>query len=82
MSLLSQSCHEAARLMSDAQDAPLSLTARIGLRLHLAICSQCRRYHRHLEFLRSTLAQMPEHLSKERLPDDRRQQIVAELTRQ
>ena len=47
------SLDEATRLLSESQDAPLPLMARVGLRLHLALCRQCRRYQRQLTFMRS-----------------------------
>ena len=81
MSLLSQTCSEAARLMSDSQEVPLSLTARLGLRLHLTICRQCRRYLRQLELMRSVFGAYPEHLPAARLPDDFRRQQVRKLER-
>jgi Putative zinc-finger len=48
-------CRQAARLMSDAQDRPLSISDRIKLRLHLHWCVACTRYARQLAFLRKAL---------------------------
>lgn len=50
---LSPNCKEAARLQSDALDRPLSPLKRIGLRMHLLMCTWCRRYGRQIAFLRT-----------------------------
>jgi len=82
MSLLSQSCAQATRLLSDSQESPLPVTARIGLRLHVAICRQCRRYGRQLRLIRAAFADFPEHLvPAEPLPKEWRRRIVRELTK-
>ena len=80
MSLLSQSCAEATRLLSESQDAPLPFAARIGLRLHLAICRHCRRYKRQLQVMRSVLGGYAENLPElPPLPEEFRQQVVRKL---
>jgi hypothetical protein len=48
-------CRQAARLISDAQERPLSLRNRIKLRLHLHWCVACTRYQRQTAFLRKAL---------------------------
>ncbi|MEP6941864.1 MAG: zf-HC2 domain-containing protein [Betaproteobacteria bacterium] len=48
-------CRQAARLLSDAQDRPLSLADRIRLRLHLHWCVACTRYGRQIAFVRGAL---------------------------
>jgi hypothetical protein len=48
-------CRQAARMMSDAQERPLSLADRIKLRLHLHWCVACTRYDQQLAFMRSAL---------------------------
>lgn len=50
---LSPTCKEATRLQSDALDQSLPWRQRFGLFLHLLICKWCRRYGRHLGFLRT-----------------------------
>jgi predicted anti-sigma-YlaC factor YlaD len=82
MNLLSVSCTEAARLISESQDAPLSLTDRVGLRLHLAICQHCRRYQRQIHLMRQVFSQYSDHLAPTRLPEEARQQIIRELERE
>ena len=44
-------CQEAARLISEERDHPLSLGEKIGLRMHLAFCALCRGYRKNLEEL-------------------------------
>jgi hypothetical protein len=48
-------CRQAARLMSDAQDRPLSLRDSLKLRLHLHWCVACTRYQQQVGFLRKAL---------------------------
>jgi len=81
MSVLSQSCTEAARLISESQDSPIPLTARVGLRLHLAICRHCRKYKRQIQFMRHAFGQYQDHMEPMHLPNEARQQIVRELER-
>jgi len=45
------SCQEAARLISEERDHPLSLGQKLGLRMHLAMCALCRGYKKNLEML-------------------------------
>ncbi|HXS10091.1 MAG TPA: hypothetical protein VN852_08900 [Candidatus Krumholzibacteria bacterium] len=42
-------CLESARLLSERRDHPLPLGKRIGLRVHLLICSLCRAYRTQIE---------------------------------
>lgn len=46
------SCKEASYLASKALDGTLTWRERIGLKLHLAMCSLCRRYVRDIRVLR------------------------------
>lgn len=57
---LSPSCKQAARLQSEALARPLSMPERFWLRLHLLICSWCRRFAEQVTFLRSAAHQCPE----------------------
>jgi hypothetical protein len=46
-------CKQATELMSQEQDRLLSLTERIGLRLHVLICAGCANYRRQMAALRA-----------------------------
>ncbi len=46
------SCKQATELMSQEQDRRLTLVERIGLRLHVMICSACASYRAQMAFLR------------------------------
>jgi hypothetical protein len=50
------SCQDAAKLISEQRDHPLSLGQRFGLKLHLAMCALCRGYQKNLEMLGSIAA--------------------------
>ena len=45
-------CRDATRLMSEAQERPLSITERISLRLHLIMCSGCHNFKAQMNTLR------------------------------
>ena len=45
------SCQEAARLISEEKDHPLSLGQKLGLKMHLSMCALCRGYKKNLEML-------------------------------
>ncbi len=49
------SCKEAIRLASEALDRPLSLRSRMGLRMHLLMCSGCRAASRQMKTLDSLI---------------------------
>lgn len=59
----SPTCREASRMQSEAVDRPLSWPERIGLRLHLLLCRWCRRYGKHIRFLRQAVHDHPEALA-------------------
>ena len=44
-------CKEATRMMSEAQDRPLSIGERLQLRMHLAMCRGCRNFRVQMDFL-------------------------------
>lgn len=53
------SCKEASRLISERMDRRLSLSERIGLRLHVGICDACTRFTSQVQFLRRALKAFP-----------------------
>lgn len=55
LTILTLSCDGAAYYLSKAQEAPLTRTERWALRMHLLVCTGCRRYKRHLLFLRELI---------------------------
>ena len=79
MSLLSQSCSEAARLISDSHEQPLPWLARAGLGMHLVFCRHCRRYRDHLQLMHTLFREYPDRFTSARLPEDFRRQLVSRL---
>jgi hypothetical protein len=53
-------CKEAAQLISEERDHPLSFGQKFGLRMHLALCELCRGYKKNLEMLSSIAARAGE----------------------
>ncbi len=45
-------CKETTRLLSDGMEHPLPALERFALRLHLAMCTGCSNFGRHIKFLR------------------------------
>lgn len=79
-------CEHATHLASQAMDGPLSRSDRLALRLHLVYCTACRRFVKHLRFLRDSLrraAQDIEQGGEGRLPGlspDARQRLTQALS--
>lgn len=46
-------CHEATKLMSEAQEHRLPLAERISLRLHLMMCGGCDNFRQQMDAIRS-----------------------------
>jgi hypothetical protein len=55
-------CKEATRLISEGQERPMSLMERWGLRIHLWMCDNCRKFDRQIAFLRKALRLLGEKL--------------------
>lgn len=45
-------CRDATRLMSEAQERPLSITERMSLKLHVIMCSGCQNFKDQMDALR------------------------------
>ena len=45
-------CRDATRLMSEAQERPLSITERMSLKLHVIMCSGCQNFKDQMDTLR------------------------------
>jgi len=75
-------CKETSLLVSEAQDRRLTWAERVGVRLHLWICAQCRRYERQLRWLnglRGRLEQVPEEMSDTELSPEAKSRIRAAI---
>lgn len=67
-------CREATRLMSAACERPLTRRERWALKLHQCLCRGCRRFDRHLAFVRAA-ARHPDHSPTEENNDRHRRQL-------
>jgi len=78
-------CQHATKLLSDAQERPLTDRERIGLRFHVLICSTCRRFRSQLRLMRRLFSEASPKIlasvyaSDARLSEPRRLQIKALL---
>lgn len=59
------SCKEATRLMSQELDRPLGLSERIGLRLHVLICTGCSNFRRQMGAMRAFCRHYGERLKRD-----------------
>ncbi len=48
-------CKDASRLISEGQERPMKRMEHWGLRIHLWMCDNCRRFERQIQFLRKAL---------------------------
>lgn len=70
-------------MLSDREERPLTFIEKVGLNIHLAICSGCRRYKRSLAILRQILRRAGARDSTGddvKLSDEARQRISTRLT--
>ena len=49
------SCKDASRLLSQAEERPMSWWERTRVRWHLAVCAMCRAFERQVVFMRETM---------------------------
>lgn len=72
-------CKEASHLVSQEQDRPLRFNERLGLRMHLWVCANCRRFERQIGLMRRLLRQSAQHAETDdtetRLPPEARERI-------
>lgn len=50
------SCRQVSHLLSERRERLLNLRERVGLRLHLLICGECRRFARQIDWIQRVLA--------------------------
>jgi len=76
-----RSCRRATELLSAAMDRPLTRKERMFLRLHLPICTSCRRFRRQLGEIRDFIQRLPANalpgsFITERLSDAARERLT------
>lgn len=76
------SCKQASQLLSQSLDRNLSRRELIGLRLHLMLCSMCRRFGRQVMGIRSMLRRFRQQIEQDetvKLPTEAKQRIARVL---
>jgi predicted anti-sigma-YlaC factor YlaD len=48
-------CQSVTRLVSEAQERRLSVSEKMGLKVHLMMCSGCRNFSQQIPFLRQAM---------------------------
>jgi len=76
------SCRDVARLASEATVHELPWGKRLSMRMHMVLCSVCRKTVRNMGLLRSFLDKLsdPESIPATPLPDDARERIKRNLS--
>jgi hypothetical protein len=54
-----KSCKEIHRMVIEGQDRKLGFTERLSIRVHLMMCTACRRFDAQMDFLRQALRRFP-----------------------
>lgn len=77
------SCERMARLSSEQHDRPLSLRERFMRRIHLRMCTWCRRYEDQIQFLRNQFknyaSKYPEK-SVSKLPEESKKRLLKKIS--
>jgi len=58
---MKHACKRVSQLTSESFERDLSLTERLQLKLHFAMCGLCRNYHQSLKTMASIFEHMREH---------------------
>ncbi len=73
------SCKQTIELSSKNLDASLSWYQRLGMRLHLMVCHNCRRYIKQLRFLQKVMTTMDEQHSDIHLTSQAKKRIRSNI---
>ncbi len=81
---MKHACKRVSQLTSDSFERELSLTEKMQLKLHFAMCSLCRNYHQRLATMAGIFEQMREHdLNQDiQLPIEDKQRIQSVLEKE
>jgi predicted anti-sigma-YlaC factor YlaD len=58
-------CKQTSRLVSESQERTLEFRERWGLKMHLGMCTSCRRFARQVHLLRLALRGLARHSERE-----------------
>ena len=81
--VLTLTCEESARLVSASLDQELTRPQRLAMKLHALGCRSCRRFRRHVQFMREAISRRDaESISTSLSPEarDRIREAVAHYT--
>lgn len=78
-------CKDASHLISERQERPLGFRERWGLKLHLWMCVNCRRFERQMALMRQALRKLGERTEAEaastEFPPEARERIRKALAK-
>jgi len=81
---MNHACKRVSQLSSESFERELSLTEKVQLKLHFAMCGLCRNYHQSLKTMADVFSHIRGHDLKQniQLPDDARQHIQSVLEKE
>ncbi len=78
-------CKDITRTLSQSMDRTLPLGTRIKMRFHMLFCVYCRRYEKHLKYIRVAVRGLADHaneISSAKLPADAKARMKAALQKE
>ncbi len=66
MILMKKTCREVTALTLQALDRELSWQERLGVRLHMVICSACPKFARQAQFMRSAMGRWKDYSEQDK----------------
>jgi hypothetical protein len=85
LKMITPTCKDVTRMMSEAMDRPLPLQKRVAIYVHRLICVWCDRYYRQIHSLRDRSKSLHLHLedlSEEKLSPDVKTKIKLAMHRE
>ena len=79
--VLTLTCDESSRLLSDSLDRDLTRVEHVALRLHDATCKSCKRFFKQLEFMRRAAPKAVAEGGGQSLSPEAKEQIRESLRR-
>ena len=58
--IFTRRCKEVHRLVAESLDRELPFWDRVELRVHLAVCVNCTRFKKQMDFLRNAMQRIPQ----------------------
>ena len=77
-----KTCKETSGLVTQSLDRSLNFRERVGMRLHLMICTNCRRFNQQMHLIRAWLRNEDEASMQSGLSEQGRERIARNLQKE